>query len=511
MKKTLLFGISLFLTVLGKAQFTQNDLLYYVGEGPDTAVLVIDFLDETDPYAWGYLFDATESVTAEAMLSDISDDEAFLTVELAGGFLNNIYYNQKEGVAGDPNYWGTWSKDEEGAWYTNGGVSEVLENGEWFGCSYTDFDPALEPNNPIAAYASKWFSKDEIVYTVGEGDDTAIFVIDFVTAGYSEAVSYAWAYAFDGVTTGGEILADLAADDINLDVDAGAFLNDIIYNQLEGIGGDPHYWGTWSGTNLSDWEMNAGLSTEVNDGDWFGCSYAEWAPRRPWTPIPSISADALIASDLDFVIGEGENQVVIVIDFNERVAGGSYAYGYNFDTETILASEVLEALHEADYGLTIDLTGGFLNSISSSAYGEEGIGGSPYYWSTWNATNAGGWYLNSGIGEELSDGDWFGCSYTSWSPATPPSVPVPGLYLLSVEQEDEIIGAYPNPTAGTLTVPANDYDYLNVYDAQGRMVFSTQETTNNVIIDLNEFENGVYILEATIGNQTSREKIILNK
>lgn len=510
MKKSLLAGILLFLSVLGKAQFTTNDLVYYVGDGPDTAILVIDFLDETvdETYAWGFLFDATMDVTGGDMLDAIQEDEANLTVELMSGFLNNIYFNSHIGEGGDPNFWGTWSKTDESEWELNDGLSEILNNGDWFGCSYTDFDPAVAPGEPLPAYASKWFNTDEIVFTVGTGNDTAVLVVDFVSGLMGEAVSYAWAYAFDGTTTGTEMMNDIADADINLSVSADAFLNDIIYNGLEGIGGDPYYWATWSGTNLSDWTMNAGLGTVVNPGDWFGCSYADWEPRRPWAPITSIAAEAFTAVELMELAGEGDNQVILVIDFNEREEGGSYAYSYRFDTETVLASDVLTALEDIEiFGLDFDLTGGFLNAVSCIPYDEEAAGGDPNYWSTWSGTNAGDWVMNSGIGEELSAGDWFACSYTAWSPATPPSIPTPGLYLSNIAEESFEYSIYPNPTAGIAYIELDACESVRVYDLSGKLLLEKSDQKNVVTLDLSAYETGIYLVEVVKNGKVYPSKI----
>jgi hypothetical protein len=68
--------------------------------------------------------------------------------------------------------------------------------------------------------------------------------------------------------------------DINL---AGGFLNDIHYDTQSGISASPYYWSTFSGTNTSDWTMNMGLTTVLNDGSWFGCSYTD--VDSLWNPI----------------------------------------------------------------------------------------------------------------------------------------------------------------------------------------------------------------------------------
>ena len=121
-------------------------------------------------------------------------------------------------------------------------------------------------------------------FWVGSGTDSAVFVLDFVEDVYGEAVTYAWGYLFEGTTDAGEMLANIDAADVNLDINADAYLNDIFFNGLVGVGGDPNYWGTWSGTNLTDWTMNAGLTTEITNGDWFWMLLCRMASKKTLLP-----------------------------------------------------------------------------------------------------------------------------------------------------------------------------------------------------------------------------------
>lgn len=514
MRKMLLTGAIMLFSFLGKSQFTHSDVIYYVGEGPDTAFLVIDFQDDTpdSSFAWGYLFDAT--ATAEDMITAIAADEEYLTVDTEGGFLNDVIYNAHEGIGFDPDFWGTWSRTEDTDWELNDGLSEELSNGDWFGCSYTDFDPAVAPGEPIAAYESAKFTELDVQFWVGTGENEAVFVIDFVEDVYGEAVTYAWGYRFDGTTDGGTMLADIDEADVNLEVDAGDFLNDIIYNDMEGLAGDPYWWGTWSGTNLTDWVMNLGLSTPVNDGDWFGCTYAAWPPRRPFYPIAALDSAAYTIDEVDFIVGSGENKAVIVIDFNEWFGGESFAFGYAFEGETATAEEALEELGStALYALTIDMDGGFLNDIVYSHEGGEvfsGIGGDPYFWGTWSADNVGGWVTNTGIGEELSDGDWFACSYTSWAPATPPSYPTNGYSTAGIEENaNNQISIYPNPASDFVNLNLNEDAFVQVTDLQGRVVVSAQYQQGITELNVADLESGVYFVIANLNGEIAKQKLVV--
>ncbi|MFO8054860.1 MAG: T9SS type A sorting domain-containing protein [Bacteroidales bacterium] len=135
----------------GASSFGFDDIEYWVGTGSHKAMLVISFNDGTSPesYAWGYRFDST--ATAEDMLTDIAAADTALDVAMAGGMLSDIYYKNHSGEAGNPDYWSTWSGTGMHDWYTNMGISMELSDSSWFGCSYTDFMPAVIPTLPVAA------------------------------------------------------------------------------------------------------------------------------------------------------------------------------------------------------------------------------------------------------------------------------------------------------------------------------------------------------------------------
>ena len=279
-----LLGMATFAGLSTHAQFNSSQVQYWVGAGADTSVLVVDFQDgssDGSSFAWGYLHDGA---TAEQMLLDIAAADVNLVLTISSGFLSDITYGAHAGLGGAPDYWSSWSGTDIATMVLNGGVSEPLANGEWFGCSYTDFDPALLPTTPLPAYDPFRFTADDITYWVGAGSDTALLVVDFQDG--AEVHSYAWGYLFTGTVNGEMMLMDIAAADPMLDVTfAGGLLNDITYGTHVGLYGDPNYWSTWSGTNLGNWYGNLGVGTTVSNGDLFGCSYTDLAPAlRPSYP-----------------------------------------------------------------------------------------------------------------------------------------------------------------------------------------------------------------------------------
>lgn len=293
--KIRLFSFSVLLTATAaQAQFAMSNVQYWIGSGSDSSVLVVDFLDGSfDPsHAWGYLHDGT--ATAEDMFDAIDAADINLQIDMVDGSINTIIYNSHSGVGGSPNYWGSWTGTGIADMTMNGGATEPLSNGEWFGCSYTDLDPAVGPGEPQAAFDPFSFDASEVTYWIGTGADSALLMIDFQDG--TDVECYVWGFRFDGSTTGDEMLTAISSADPALEVEfAGGFLNTINYGAHAGIGGSPDYWSTWSATNMGSWQGNLGTATEVSDGGFFGCSYTDFDPAlRPFAPVPATSTTSMI-------------------------------------------------------------------------------------------------------------------------------------------------------------------------------------------------------------------------
>lgn len=263
------------------AQFTTDDIVFWIGEGDSEAVLVIDFRDDTsDPsFAWGFRFTSGEGLTFGDMLLAVEAAEPELDVVIGGGgFLSSIYYNSHSGIDSQPDWWSTWSGSSLEGLGMNGGISETLEDGGWYGASYGFMNP--EPTQPTVtypAYSSLWFSADELTYSVGEGPNSAVIVIDFVDG---EDVSFAWKVNFDGTITPQQALELIADTDIDFEVTFDGASSTVTYGELSG-----NEWTAYHGTNLSDW-ITGDFETNLENNSWFGISLGDNI-RRPFTPSPA--------------------------------------------------------------------------------------------------------------------------------------------------------------------------------------------------------------------------------
>ncbi len=298
-KRTLVFLVAIGLLVTqsfsAKAQFTISDVKYWVGTGSDTSILIVDFHDATwdTSYAWGYLHNS--GATGQDMLNAVAATDVNFSVAIGSGFLNDIVYGSHSGIGGTGGfYWSTWSGSSITTMTMNGGISASLSNGDWFGCAFTDFSPALAPGEPIPAFNPFNFKAQDVTFWVGAGTDTTLLVIDFLDG--SGTSSYAWGYLHSGTVTAQQMLNDIDVADPSLTVAiSSGFLNDITYKTHSGIGGSPDNWGTWSAANLGNWDMNMGISTTLGNGDLFGCSYMNFTPVvRPGYPTAASLPTAII-------------------------------------------------------------------------------------------------------------------------------------------------------------------------------------------------------------------------
>lgn len=282
-KKLLLGAIFSLFSCYSQAQFSFSDIEFWTGTGTDSTLLIVSFNNgaSDSSYAWGYRFNAGED--GEDLLNAVAAADVNFSINTAGGFLNDVIYHRHQGIGGSPDYWSTWSGSDTASLMMNAGIATPLVNGEWFAISYTDFNPALKPALPIAAFNPNAFDFSQVQQWIGTGSDSAVVIIDFQLAGDSARLAYG--ILFNDSIQASQALSDLDQADVMLNVNASSFLNDISYGNWSGIGGSPDYWSTWSGTNIGNWFLNAGISTWIKSGDLFGCSYTDFAPAlRPKAP-----------------------------------------------------------------------------------------------------------------------------------------------------------------------------------------------------------------------------------
>lgn len=294
---TILSFFLLFFSVLS-AQFTSDDIRFWIGEGDSECYLVIDFRDDTtDPsFAWGFRFHEGEDFTVADILEVLAVEEPVFSYRLTGGFLNDILYNSHAGLDGEPDWWSTWSGGSSTSMTMNSGISERVQHGRWYGFSYGFMQGTQHPTITYPAYHSQWFTVEEFDYSLGEGENYAVIVVDFVTENGTDPASVAWKIKFDEEISFQEALLLIADNDSEFSIDFdGEEISFLRYQNQEGTS-----WFLYEGTNMSDWKPAE--SNFLQNESWLGLAKGEAYTRRPFIPVAAeenpLTTEDFFSSDL---------------------------------------------------------------------------------------------------------------------------------------------------------------------------------------------------------------------
>ena len=393
MKKILLFLFA-FCTLFGavKAQedatISADQIEYWVGEGENEVVIAITWCSYTETaLAWGYRFDGETNLMAA--LNAIAAADSRLTV--VGSAPTNITYQDDQyDLTMCPNPNAEWGDDDydipmhsvNGAMgQVNMSAQEIHDNdfvkvggyacgimdAYWTSIVWTtEIVPATDPNAG-EEMVDATISADEIEYWIGEGENEAILIVQWC----EPEIAFAWGYRFDGEVNVQTMLDDITAEDSRLTYEGDAStVNQIYYNDddynlaLVGM-----YWMY----NMNGWMAGLGYTSQiVTDGDvvkWgdAGCAIeigdmSDWENftyiwRTEVTPVSNPNAgeevvDATISADeIEYWLGEGENQVVIAISWCSNTEA-AFAWGYRFHGDATVF-EALTAIAAADSRLAV--------------------------------------------------------------------------------------------------------------------------------------------------------------
>lgn len=282
------FGLLLCSLILGvnvHAQTFQSlsqTIQYWVGEGPDSAAVVVTFnsSDFDSSFVWGVKFN--NAITGRDALDSIQLYDQNFSWFPDGIFLDSIKYGHRSGKNATLGYYWGINDLVNDEWTYGSGLESSLQNQAVIGFSFTNFNPEVKPGLPIPALNPNYLSFDTstFFYRIGTGNKRAYLVVDFDPS--SPGKSFAFAINFEETITGLDLLETVATNFDSFRFVGDAFLSDVYYKQDSALGGQPYFWGTWSATNYGLWTLNNGLSQVVEDESFFACTYTSFAPaQRP--------------------------------------------------------------------------------------------------------------------------------------------------------------------------------------------------------------------------------------
>lgn len=215
-------------------------------------------------------------------------------------------------------------------------------------------------------------SADQIEYWIGEGDNEVIFAVNWC----SPETALAWGYRFSTESViVSDLMNDIAAADSRFSFDGGGTINNIYYN-------DDEYSLSLSGSYFM-YNINGALaglgyeSQEVVNGDLIkwgddACAIVDWENwSYTWTtviqpvsnPNPVVIVDAAISADqIEYWIGEGDNEVIFAVNWCSPEA--ALAWGYRFSADSILVSDMMNNISAADSRFAYVGGNGFVSDIT---------------------------------------------------------------------------------------------------------------------------------------------------
>ena len=285
-----------------EATIAASDILYWVGEGQNQAIMAINWPDTA--LAWGYRFDGNKTVAN--MVNDITAADPRLSYTTGAYGIDDILFARAEGDTlrkSSSDSW--WSSTNNGA--SDAGMGQPLHNNDfekWVESTtgikidstwveayggYWEYtyvypmtihpvsEPEVTPEVPVEAT----IAASDILYWVGEGQNQAIMAINWPDT------ALAWGYRFDGNKTVANMVNDITAADPRLSYTTGAYgIDDILFARAEGDTlrkSSSDSW--WSSTNNG--ASDAGMGQPLHNND-----FEKWVESTTGIKIDSTWVEA---------------------------------------------------------------------------------------------------------------------------------------------------------------------------------------------------------------------------
>ena len=76
-----------------------------------------------------------------------------------------------------------------------------------------------------------------------------------------------------------------------------------------------------------------------------------------------------------------------------------------------------------------------------------------------------------------------------------------------INENNESIAVYPNPTTGNVTVAAPGMNHITVFNAMGQMVMDLPVSTNSQVLDMSQYQAGVYMVRVASEKGISTKRV----
>ena len=526
---TLLFLLGIFglfttnLFAQQDATIDPADIHYWIGEGENEVVFIVNWAEPDTALAWGYRFEE-ETVTVQAMMDEIVDADSRLSYTLGPWGLGDILYSdgalEMSITAG-----GYWMFNVDGEMAQVGFDQQTIANGNYVKWGDTNCGTMIDPDlwlyvweKEVAAVypdaEDTMIDPSAIRYWIGEGENEVVFAVNW----NEPDTCLAWGYRFseETVTVKGVMDAIKDADPRFDYVDIGWGVGDIYYE--DGVL-DLSLYGTYWMYNVNGSMAMLGFDQQtVVDGD-----FIKWGDEScgteiaPWTLVwesevgavyPYAEEAKIEASDILYWVGEGQNEVVFAVNWNEP--NRCLAWGYRFDGESVILKEVMDAIAETDKRFSYVPGDWGVDDIIFNVDSEElhyDLAGQ------WWLFNVNGSMAMLGYDQQtVVNGDFIkwgdeSCAteIAQWSYVWTQEVE-PVWTNAGVNEMQTNLAVFPNPAVSEtfVTLEETGMTTISVYDIQGRLVSEQSvdaKVGEQVRISTEMLNGGVYFV--TVSNESA--------
>ena len=219
------------------ATIDPADIRWWIGEGENEVVFIVNWNEPDTALAWGYRF-SEESVTVEHMMDDIAAADYRFSYSGANNWLNDIYFNDGALDLSLAGMW--WMYIVSGEMAGLGYAEQTIHNGDYVKWGDESCGNLIDPDMyvyvwekevaavyPLAEEAK--IDPSEILYWIGEGENEAVFAVNW----NEPNKCLAWGYRFNGESIIlKELMDNIAAADPRFTFDASyGYVSDLTFDE----------------------------------------------------------------------------------------------------------------------------------------------------------------------------------------------------------------------------------------------------------------------------------------
>ena len=370
------------------ATIDPDDILYWVGEGSNDVVFIVNWCDTAIAMAWGVHFNG-DSITVADVMDTIWEYDDRFDFDAPSGFVEDIMY--WDGIY-DLSLQGMYFMYNVNGGFAMGIESQYVHDGDYikFGdemCgtaddnwNYTWATPVVPVSDPNGEDHPEDATIDaaDILYWVGTGSNEVIMAINWA----APDTCLAWGVRFDGAyITNAQALDSMATADPRFSYSGASMLDELTFvtdgNDTLRLTANS-YW-----SNNVNGNQSAGINAQLHDGDFskwgdiavgIGYDFMDWggvlypmsmAWVAPVIPVPAPQndepGDATISADnIIYWVGNGDNEVVFAVNWctPEEEA---LAWGVRFTGESALVADIMHTIELYDSRVTFEGEGYITN------------------------------------------------------------------------------------------------------------------------------------------------------